>query len=613
MPSGGLPGIGRQTVGPWALGQKAPAPPMQVPSAPQGTLPLHQPRPHQPAAPYQQAAQPQSQPAASHEQPAQPSSQPATPYQQAVQPPRRPAGRGLLAKPPSDRAAPAPDQTIPDRGRQQARGRGIRGRSASCPGWGRGTTTNAPSTTTQGNAQSQPSHHSQPGCPGLAEMAAKYCSSGWRRDLEHVLKVYYKHTIQTPFREGEWAQARECFFNHLTPRKAEVVAIKEESPLDYMPYIAEEFQKATGLCLNDLPEFTLWIKRGSYFHGLLVKRGQVQQCPHLIGEPLPRWPQPKASESREESHRWAEGPMVGPSGPSIGMAAAPPQETPTKEPLMSEAPVAGPSHPNTPALMETGGAGDGQTWAEQVETSAEAKFQQARPPKHPHSQSRRWETGPRLPFPLQDEEGRLASIERLYEYVGEQPSPQYDVAGRAIRHLHPEILPWDAQRLGNQVSCMITKYHLTSSTRVSTTMFPVLPEAAKLLLPAIKTYVSNISFEGTQDVRVLDRAKTLRVAVWIHHLDMAVGGDQSASETLDALRHCLGFLLESFLIPTTHDLTFREVVAHCLYENRHDAEHHLNGLVRHRNRIHEELDDLMETHRGTSGSSQKRMKKEIDL
>ena len=108
--------------------------------------------------------------------------------------------------------------------------------------------------------------------------------------------------------------------------------------------------------------------------------------------------------------------------------------------------------------------------------------------------------GLRLPFPLQDAEGRLASIERLYEYVGEQPSPRDDVAGRAILHLHPEILPRDARRLGNQVVCMITEYHLTSSTRVSTTLSPVLPEAAKLLLPAIKTYVSNVSFEGTRDM-----------------------------------------------------------------------------------------------------------------
>ena len=158
-------------------------------------------------------------------------------------------------------------------------------------------TTNAPSTTTQGDAQSQPSHHSQPGHPNPAEIAAKYRSSGWRRDLEHVLKVYYKHTVQTPFRESEWARARELFFDRLTPKKAEALVIKEESPPDYMPYITEEFHRATGLHLNDLPEFTLWIKQGSYFHGLLVERGQVQECPCLTGAPLPRWPQLKPSES----------------------------------------------------------------------------------------------------------------------------------------------------------------------------------------------------------------------------------------------------------------------------------------------------------------------------
>ena len=135
-PSGGLPGIGRQTVGPWASGQKAPAPLMQAPSAPQGMLPVHQPGPPQPATPSQQAAQPQSQPTAPHEQLVQPLSQPATPYQQAMHPPRRLTGRGLLARPTSDRAAPASDSNYLDRGRQPTRGRGLRGRSTSRPGWG---------------------------------------------------------------------------------------------------------------------------------------------------------------------------------------------------------------------------------------------------------------------------------------------------------------------------------------------------------------------------------------------------------------------------------------------------------------------------------------------
>ena len=105
------------------------------------------------------------------------------------------------------------------------------------------------------------------------------------------------------------------------------------------------------------------------------------------------------------------------------------EETPAEEPPVEEAPVTGPSCSDTPAPMETGGAGDGQSWAEQVETSSEAEFRWARPLKHPHSQSRRGEMGPALPFPLQDMEGRLASIERLYEYAGEQPPPWDDVAG----------------------------------------------------------------------------------------------------------------------------------------------------------------------------------------
>ena len=72
-----------------------------------------------------------------------------------------------------------------------------------------------------------------------------------------------------------------------------------------------------------------------------------------------------------------------------------------------------------------------------------------------------------------------------------------------------------------------------------------------------------------------------------------------ASETLDASRHCLGHLLESFLVPATHGLSFREVVARCLYENRHDSQCRLDDLVTHRDRVHEELDGLMEAQRAS--------------
>ena len=69
-----------------------------------------------------------------------------------------------------------------------------------------------------------------------------------------------------------------------------------------------------------------------------------------------------------------EAPVPGPS--HSGPPAAPTQETPAEEPPMAEAPVPGPSHSSPPALMETGGVGDGQSWADRAEASAEAEFQQ---------------------------------------------------------------------------------------------------------------------------------------------------------------------------------------------------------------------------------------------
>ena len=92
---------------------------------------------------------------------------------------------------------------------------------------------------------------------------------------------------------------------------------------------------------------------------------------------------------------------------------------------------------------------------------------------------------------------------------------------------------------------------------------------------------------------------------------MSVRGDEAASESLDASRHCLGHLLESFLVPATHDLSFREVVARCLYENWCDAQLRFDHLVACCNRVREELDGLMETHREATGATRRRAKKDM--
>ena len=288
------------------------------------------------------------------------------------------------------------------------------------------------------------------------------------------------------------------------------------------------------------------------------------------------------------------------------VVAAPVTEAPVGKAQGAEAPVVASS---PPAPMETGGAGDGQSWAEQVEAGEEVSFQRSRPAKRARSQSKRHEPKPRLPFPLQDSEGRLTSVSQLYEHAAAQPAAPHNVAGRAIMHLHPDLLPQKAMSLGNQVSCMIAEYHLTASARQSS-LHPIIPEEAAPLLPPLKNYVPGVAFEGTWDVRVVDHAMALRVAVWLHRLDMAVGGEARASESLEASRHHLGPLLESFLTPRTSNLTYEEVVDRVLRENRRASEESLHHLLGHCTHEQQVLDGLVKAH--GDKATRKSLKKEID-
>ena len=274
------------------------------------------------------------------------------------------------------------------------------------------------------------------------------------------------------------------------------------------------------------------------------------------------------------------------------VAETPIVETPAEETPGAEAPVA-PS--STPAPMETGGVGDGQSLAEQMEASDDKSFQRSRPAKRACSQSQRHEPKSRLPFPLQNSERRLTSISQLYEHAAVQPAAPHNVAGQAIMHLHPDLLLQKATHLGNQVVCMIAEYHLTTSARQSS-LRPIIPQEAAPLLPPLKNYLLGVAFKGTQDVRVVDHAMALRLAVWLHRLDMAVGGEALASETLEASWHHLGSLLESFLTPGTSNLTYQEVVDRVLTENRRASTQSLHHLQGRRTHNWEVLDGLIKVH-----------------
>ena len=85
-------------------------------------------------------------------------------------------------------------------------------------------------------------------------------------------------------------------------------------------------------------------------------------------------------------------------------------------------------------------------------------------------------------------------------------------------------------------------------------------------------------------MRVVERAKTLRIAAWLHRLDM-VEGDQIASQTLEATRHRKGPLVDLLLAPMMGNLTFTEVVDQVLDENWCREESSLAELQGHHTQI----------------------------
>ena len=217
--------------------------------------------------------------------------------------------------------------------------------------------------------------------------------------------------------------------------------------------------------------------------------------------------------------------------------------------------------------METDGAGDGWSWAEQVEASAKEEWRRDRPTKHHWSLPRRQEACSTNPFPLQDPDRRHEVVQQLYQHAGECAPACHDVAAQGMASHHPDLKSGMMKSLNNQVLCMISEYHLTCLSQDPSYVSSVLPEVAKNLLPSMEEYLAGGDFQGTRDLRVLEKAKTLQVAVWLHRLDMATTGDGEASYSLEVTWHGREPLLELLLAPQASSLMFEEVIDRVLVEN----------------------------------------------
>ena len=259
---------------------------------------------------------------------------------------------------------------------------------------------NIPSSSTPGKPSPQPGGIMRASPRNPLKNITYYRSAGWRKDLDHILGSFFHYNYPSR-KEEEWKKLKTKFFKYLGQHQEELRAIKEDKPLQYMPYMESHFHTLTSIRLDGLSQFMGWIKPGSYYHGVVARKGQLHRCLHLAG-----------------------------TKPSKGLQVCPSQscpvtqkkeETPTTSPPMpgKESSVTQGASSKPPVPMETGGAGDGQSWSEQAEASAEEEWGRSRPAKHHRSASRKWEGWSTNPFLLQDSEGRHEAVQQLYWCAGE--------------------------------------------------------------------------------------------------------------------------------------------------------------------------------------------------
>ena len=424
-----------------------------------------------------------------------------------------------------------------------------------------------------------------------------------KKDLDFYMGAYFRLNYrQEP--ASKWPELKAKFFNFLIDHHSEWKSIRNNDPLGYLPYMEVQFERVTGYRLVGLGACTEWIQAGTYYHWVIAQQGQLGRCPRLAGIPPP------------------EGPMTPP--PYLPVTAAAPPVT-AAPPVMAATPVTAAlpvttappvtavastqaTVPNPPqggggrpqaesqprkrdaaaagvqgAARDTGGAGDSSGQSGRAASREPCTTRSCSKKRH-RSQSRRSDSRPTVPFPLQEHEGRLQALRMLYEKAGEHRLASEMTALRGLQLSHPEMGAEELQCLNNQVLLMIAEYHLTSPSQGTHRILPVLPEGAARLMPPVDEYLPW-SFDGCRDVRVTDRAQILSVATWLHRLDLTAmyGAEIAASPQVED--YDFEPLLEYFLMPKLTNVTLQEVAARVAQENCRDMETSLRDL-------HDERDSL---------------------
>ena len=293
-----------------------------------------------------------------------------------------------------------------------------------------------------------------------------------------------------------------------------------------MPYLAAVFERQTGLALPTLAKYTKWIKAGSFYHGIIRKREELNHTPHLVHTPAPNMNQRSPNEDALISHRQEYKATFQQAETSLATLAKAQANFTTSLAICREdaREVRTLSLPEPLQVRQPqSGAGDATGATPDVPpppsnhvpaTSKRQKRPATGEADHPGRSLN--------PFPLQADGDRRAMVEILLNTVVGITHATSEEVARYFQVKYPRMSSADARRGANQLLVTLSEYQLECAIHDPSVVSPVISSQIDQELKPEEEYYDQPP-EGTPvDFRLVEQGRTLRFATFLHRIDQTV-------------------------------------------------------------------------------------------
>ena len=334
------------------------------------------------------------------------------------------------------------------------------------------------------------------------------------------LRTFPPHTL------AQLRQIYEPVLRYLGTRWEFWARLKEEDPLHLMPYLAAVFKRQTTLALPALAKYKKWIKTGSFYHGIICQREELNHTPHLVTAPAPNMNLRSPNEDTLISHRQEYKATLQQVDTSLATLAKAQMNLFTSlaicrqdtrevktlslpEPLQARQPQSG-------AGYATGATPDAPPPLSNCAstTSKRQKRQATSEADHPGRSLN--------PFPLQADSDRRTMVEILLNTVAGITHATSEEVARYFQIKYTRMSSADAHCGANQLLVTLSEYQLECALHDPSVVSPVVSSQIDQELKPEEKYYDQPP-EGTPvDFRPVEQGHTLRFTTFLHRIDQTV-------------------------------------------------------------------------------------------